>query len=131
MPMELQITATDAEPGQIQPRLSEGQRDYDLEVAQVNIIGELMDLEAGGSLHPAVDPVQFGEEICARYGELWHELTRTSVYPKDKRHYIDRRIRRLNDLGFDVAEMQIERSPAGDKITFLPKVVDAGHHQRQ
>ncbi|MGP3967657.1 DUF4032 domain-containing protein [Streptomyces sp. 6N223] len=121
----------DAETGQIQPKLTRGQRDYDLEVAQVNIIGELMDLEAGGSLHPAVDPVQFGEEIVARYGELWHELTRTSVYPKDKRHYIDRRIRRLNDLGFDVAEMQIQRSPGGDTVTFLPKVVDAGHHQRQ
>jgi hypothetical protein len=121
----------DAETGQIQPKLSQGQREYDLEVARVNIIGELMDLEEGGSLHPAVDPVQFGEEICARYGELWHELTRTSVYPRDKRHYIDRRIRRLNELGFDVAEMQIQRSPGGDTVTFLPKVVDAGHHQRQ
>ncbi|MDT0444417.1 DUF4032 domain-containing protein [Streptomyces johnsoniae] len=121
----------DAETGQIQPRLTRGQRDYDLEVAQVNIVGELMDLEAGGSLHPSVDPVPFGQEIVERYGDLWHELTRTSIYPKDKRHYIDRRIRRLNELGFDVAEMQIQRSPDGDHVTFLPKVVDAGHHQRQ
>ncbi|GAB2882466.1 DUF4032 domain-containing protein [Streptomyces mayteni] len=121
----------DAETGQIQPTLSRGQREYDLEVARVNIAGELMDLEAGGSLHPSVDPVPFGDEICERYGELWHELTRTSVYPRDKRHHIDRRIRRLNDLGFDVAEMQIKRSPDGDAVTFLPKVVDAGHHQRQ
>ncbi|WP_019432601.1 MULTISPECIES: DUF4032 domain-containing protein [Streptomyces] len=121
----------DAETGQIQPRLTDGQRAYDIEVAQVNIAGELMDLEAGGSLHPAVDPVAFGLAIVERYGELWHELTRTSVYPRDKRHYIDRRIRRLNDLGFDVAEMQIQRSPDGDKVAFLPKVVDAGHHQRQ
>ncbi|GAA1910037.1 DUF4032 domain-containing protein [Streptomyces sodiiphilus] len=121
----------DAETGQLQPELTRGQRDYDLEIARVNIAGELMDLEAGGSLHPSVDPVSFGEEIVERYGELWHELTRTSVYPRDKRHYIDRRIRRLNDLGFDVAEMQIQRSPDGDAVTFLPKVVDAGHHQRQ
>ncbi len=27
--------------------------------------------------------------------------------------------------------MQIERSPDGDTVTFVPKVVDAGHHQRQ
>lgn len=121
----------DAETGQIQPTLSQGQRDYDLEVARVNIAGELMDLEAGGSLHPAVDPVPFGQDIVDRYNALWHELTRTSVYPRDKRHYIDRRIRRLNDLGFDVAEMQIQRSPDGDAVTFVPKVVDAGHHQRQ
>ncbi|WP_405678066.1 DUF4032 domain-containing protein [Streptomyces sp. NBC_01511] len=121
----------DAETGQIQPKLSRGQRDYDIELARVNIAGELMDLEASGSLHPSVDPVPFGAAIVRRYEDLWHELTRESVYPVDKRHYIDRRIRRLNELGFDVAEMQIERSPAGGTVTFLPKVVDAGHHQRQ
>jgi len=121
----------DAETGQLQQELSRGQREYDIELARVNIAGELMDLEAGGSLHPSVDPVTFGEAIAARYADLWHELTRESVYPASKRHYIDRRIRRLNDLGFDVAEMQIERSPEGDSVTFLPKVVDAGHHQRQ
>ena len=121
----------DAETGQIQPGLSHGQREYDIELARVNIIGELMDLEAGGSLHPSVDPVTFGEAIVVRYTDLWHELTHESVYPVSQRSYIDRRIRRLNDLGFDVAEMRIQRSPAGDAVTFLPKVVDAGHHQRQ
>ncbi|MFE7569067.1 DUF4032 domain-containing protein [Streptomyces sp. NPDC057539] len=121
----------DAETGQIQQNLSPGQRDYDIELARVNIAGELMDLEASGALHPSVDPVPFGAAIVQRYEDLWHEVTRESVYPVDKRHYIDRRIRRLNDLGFDVAEMQIERSPVGDTVTFLPKVVDAGHHQRQ
>ncbi|QXE38380.1 DUF4032 domain-containing protein [Streptomyces sp. GMY02] len=121
----------DAETGQIQPNLSRGQREYDIELARVNIAGELMDLEASGALHPSVDPVPFGAAIVQRYEDLWHEVTRESVYPVDKRHYIDRRIRRLNDLGFDVAEMQIERSPMGDTVTFLPKVVDAGHHQRQ
>ena len=121
----------DAETGQIQPSLSRGQREYDIELARVNIAGELMDLEASGALHPSVDPVPFGAAIVRRYEDLWHELTRESVYPVDKRHYIDRRIRRLNDLGFDVAEMQIGRSLAGGTVTFLPKVVDAGHHQRQ
>jgi hypothetical protein len=121
----------DAETGQIQPQLSRGQREYDIEVARVNIAGELLDLEAGGSLHPSVDPITFGQAIADRYGELWHELTRESVYPVDKRHHIDLRIRRLNELGFDVAEMQIQKSPDGDQVTFLPKVVDAGHHQRQ
>ncbi|WP_262702307.1 MULTISPECIES: DUF4032 domain-containing protein [Streptomyces] len=121
----------DAETGQIQQRLTSGQREYDVEVARVNIAGELMDLEAGGSLHPSVDPVLFGQAIVDRYCDLWHELTRQSVYPLAQRHAIDQRVRRLNDLGFDVAEMQIERSPDGDTVTFVPKVVDAGHHQRQ
>ncbi|MCT9007930.1 DUF4032 domain-containing protein [Streptomyces rhizosphaerihabitans] len=121
----------DAETGELHPRLSTGQRDYDLDLARVNISGELLDLEAAGALHPSVDPIEFGQEICARYRGLWEELTRTSVYPAGKYHYIDRRIRRLNDLGFDVAEMQIASSSNGDTVTFVPKVVDAGHHQRQ
>ncbi|MFE9808276.1 DUF4032 domain-containing protein [Streptomyces sp. NPDC005227] len=121
----------DAETGDLHPQLSTGQREYDLDLARVNISGELLDLEAAGALHPSVDPIEFGTEICARYRGLWEELTRTSVYPAGKYHYIDRRIRRLNDLGFDVAEMQIAHSSGGDQVTFVPKVVDAGHHQRQ
>ncbi|MGW3667913.1 DUF4032 domain-containing protein [Streptomyces sp. NPDC005141] len=121
----------DAETGDLRPRLSTGQREYDLDLARVNISGELLDLEAAGALHPSVDPIEFGQEICSRYRGLWEELTRTSVYPAGKYHYIDRRIRRLNDLGFDVAEMQIASSSNGDTVTFVPKVVDAGHHQRQ
>ncbi|MGA5082036.1 DUF4032 domain-containing protein [Streptomyces griseoincarnatus] len=121
----------DAETGDLHPELTRGQREYDLDLARVNISGELLDLEASGALHPSVDPIDFGTEICARYEELWKELTRTSVYPAGKHHYIERRIRRLNELGFDVAEMQIEHASNGDSVTFVPKVVDAGHHQRQ
>lgn len=121
----------DAETGDLHRELSVGQREYDLDLARVNISGELLDLEASGALHPSVDPIEFGTEICARYRDLWRELTRTSVYPAGEHHSIERRIRRLNELGFDVAEMQIEHASDGDTVTFVPKVVDAGHHQRQ
>ncbi|MFD0067565.1 DUF4032 domain-containing protein [Streptomyces sp. NPDC056690] len=121
----------DAETGEMHPRLSDGQRAYDIELARVNISGEMLDLEASGALHPSIDPITFGTEIGERYDALWTELTRTSVYPAGKHHYMERRIRRLNDLGFDVAEMQISHADQGDTVTFVPKVVDAGHHQRQ
>ncbi|MFD7183945.1 DUF4032 domain-containing protein [Streptomyces sp. NPDC059904] len=121
----------DAETGEMHPRLSDGQRAYDIELARVNISGEMLDLEASGALHPSIDPIAFGTEIGERYDALWTELTRTSVYPAGKHHYMERRIRRLNDLGFDVAEMQISHADQGDTVTFVPKVVDAGHHQRQ
>lgn len=121
----------DAETGETHERLSDGQREYDIDLARVNISGEMLDLEAAGALHPSVDPIAFGAEISRRYTALWQELTRTSVYPAGKYHYIERRVRRLNEMGFDVAEMQIVNSPDGDTVTFVPKVVDAGHHQRQ
>ena len=47
----------DAETGELHQRLSDGQREHDLEIARVNIAGELMDLEAGGLLQEDRDPV--------------------------------------------------------------------------
>ena len=36
--------------------VTDGQREYDLEIARVNIIGELMDLQAGGLLDETSTP---------------------------------------------------------------------------
>jgi hypothetical protein len=65
----------DAETGELHPQLSEGQRRYDLEIAQQNIVGELLDLRAGGLLDAAVDPFGTGDDVVARYSSLWSELT--------------------------------------------------------
>ena len=46
----------DAETGELHPRLTDGQRAHDLDIAQVNIAGELMDLAAGGLLHEPPTP---------------------------------------------------------------------------
>ena len=49
----------DAETGELRDRaLSTGQREHDLEIARVNIAGELMDLEAGGFLEEVADPIE-------------------------------------------------------------------------
>ena len=50
----------DAETGELHPALSDGQREHDLDIAQVNIAGELMDLHAGGLLEEHTDPVSHG-----------------------------------------------------------------------
>lgn len=65
----------DAETGEMHPRLSDGQRAHDLEIARVNIAGELMDLQAGGFLEDHTDPVETATEIVRRYESLWSELT--------------------------------------------------------
>ena len=46
-------------------------------------------------------------------------------------HRLDSRIRRLNDLGFDVAEIDIITDWDGSQVRIQPKVVDAGHHSRR
>ncbi|GII28915.1 DUF4032 domain-containing protein [Planotetraspora mira] len=121
----------DAETGELHPTLTEGQRSHDIEVAHVNIFGEMLDLEAGGLLHPTIDPLAFSEQLVERYERLWNELTQDEIIEEVDWHRVDQRIRRLNSLGFDVAEMMIRRKAGTSRLIVRPKVVDAGHHQRR
>lgn len=121
----------DAETGELHPTLSNGQRDYDLETAATNVAGELMDLQAGGRLHEGIDPIVTGVSLRTRYEALWQEVTGPLVITREDRYQLDARVRRLNSLGFDVAELQVRTEVDGDHITVTPKVVDAGHHSRR
>jgi len=122
----------DAETGQLyEGRLSNGQRENDLEIARVNIAGELMDLAAGGRAAEELDPVQVSNGIVAAYRSLWKELTATESFSSSERWRINERVDRLNDLGFDIEELAIKTDEAGTTVRIQPKVVDAGHHQRR
>lgn len=121
----------DAETGELHNQLSDGQRQADVEAAVVNCGGELMDLEAGGLLDPAVDPVTTAQEIRRRYDALWEELLGPEVVEAGERYRIDARIRRLNELGFDVGELTVVTDLDGQRVHLQPKVVDAGHHSRR
>ncbi|MEA5155591.1 DUF4032 domain-containing protein [Raineyella sp.] len=121
----------DAETGEFHERLSDGQREHDLEIARVNLFGEFLDLEAGGMLDSALDPRQLVDTIVTRYRELWHELTGAEEFDGSEMHRIEGRVRRLNALGFDVAELDITTDLDGSTIRIQPKVVDAGHHARR
>ncbi|MCU0684808.1 MAG: DUF4032 domain-containing protein [Polyangiaceae bacterium] len=121
----------DAETGELRPALSDGMRRNDLEIAEENMFGGLLDLEAGGLLHPSVDAEATAEGLVRRYEALWLELTRPEMIGAGERHPIETRIRRLNELGFDVAELQIVTDDGGRRVVVKPKVVDAGHHSRR
>jgi hypothetical protein len=121
----------DAETGELRPSLSTGQREHDLEIARVNIAGELMDLEAGGLLEEVADPIEVSERIVDRYRELWSALTESERFETGDRWRVEERIRRLNDLGFDLDELAMSTDLDGTTIQIQPKVVDAGHHSRR
>ncbi|MEV6297885.1 DUF4032 domain-containing protein [Actinoplanes sp. NPDC051861] len=119
----------DAETGNLYPKLSEGQRSEDIEILRLNIFGECLDLQAAELLHESIDPESVVDDIVARYERLWHEVTYEQEVAKDARHHIERRIRRLNEMGFDVAEVSMSTVDDGYKVR--PKVVDAGYHTRR
>ena len=122
----------DAETGQLyESGLSNGQRENDLEIARVNIAGELMDLVASGRAGEGVDPNATSERIVNKYRELWKELTAAEVFDMDERWRINQRVERLNALGFDIEELMIKADETGNSLKIQPKVVDAGHHTRR
>jgi hypothetical protein len=121
----------DAETGELHPKLSDGQRAADLDIARVNIAGELMDLQAGGMLDPSVDPIMKSAFIVERYERLWDELTSWEAFDVNDRWRIARRVERLNDLGFDVDELDIVTDIGGRTVHVQPKVVEPGHHTRR
>ncbi|MEO7069556.1 MAG: DUF4032 domain-containing protein, partial [Nostocoides sp.] len=121
----------DAETGRLYQKLSDGQREHDLDIARVNIAGELMDLAAGEVLPEGTDPLETSNQIMTRYAELWEALTGLERFDTGDRWRVDERIRKLNELGFDIDELTITTDFDGTSIQIQPKVVDAGHHSRR
>lgn len=121
----------DAETGDLHPQLTDGQRNYDVDLARTNIIGELMDLAAGDFLDEDVDTIAIGDALVDRYNELWSALTDEESFDSEDRWRVAARIERLNHLGFDVGELEITTDIDGTSVQIQPKVVDAGHHSRR
>lgn len=120
----------DAETGELHPELTRGQREYDLDLARTNIIGELMDLQAGGYLGDVDDTIAMGNRLVERYTELWNELTAEEEVGAGDRWRVQERIDRLANLGFSVGELSMTSDADGDRLLIQPKVVDAGHYHR-
>ena len=121
----------DAETGELHDVLTAGQRAHDLQIARVNLFGEFCDLEAGGMLDTSLDPQWLVDTIEDRYHGLWNELTGAEEFSESEMYRLEGRVRRLNALGFDVAEIDITTSSDGRTIRMQPKVVEAGHHARR
>ncbi|MGH3025940.1 MAG: DUF4032 domain-containing protein, partial [Gaiellaceae bacterium] len=121
----------DAETGELHGTLSDGQRAYDLEIAHSNIFGELLDVEAEVGLPSDLAAEETAAEVVRRYESLWSELTREEVFRAAERFKVEERLRRLNELGFDVEEIQIEAAPDGYRLRLDPHVVEPGHHRHR
>jgi hypothetical protein len=118
----------DAETGEFQKKLSNGQREHDLELARFNVAAELEDLKLAGVLFPAMDPIRASESVITRYRKIWKALSEPQVLPANDRHAVERAMRSLQDIGFAVEEVDLQL--AGDKstLTFIPKLVAPNYH---
>jgi hypothetical protein len=121
----------DAETGELRSSLSTAMREYDLTIATENVFAELLDLQASESLSYEVEAHEIVDLLETRYQALWQELTAEEEFSASEMWRMEQRIERLNDLGFDVDELDIVTDFDGDRVRIQPKVVEAGHHQRE
>lgn len=105
----IQAFLVDAETSEAHETLSDGQRAFDLDVLVENVAFGLADLAAfHGRPDDADDAIDAAESVRERYDALWAELHATPELPAGDRHAIRGRIRRLNDLGFAIEEIQLD-----------------------
>ncbi|WP_246063616.1 DUF4032 domain-containing protein [Blastococcus colisei] len=122
----------DAETVERHPSLSPGQRAYDVDLARERVGAELLDLQYGGLLPESIDPVDVAAGLPPRYEALWEEVTAEQVFGVDEQQWrITERLRRLNDLGFDVGEVELITSPEGAKLRVETRVAEPGQHRRE
>jgi hypothetical protein len=110
---KIQAFLVDAETSEIHPSLSDGQREYDLDILVENVAFGLADVGAmQGREGAEEDAVEAAETVRSRYAAVWDELHLEPELSADDRHAVRQRIRRLNELGFAVDEITLE--PTGD-----------------
>jgi tRNA A-37 threonylcarbamoyl transferase component Bud32 len=129
---QLAAYLVDAETAELHPDLSRGQRRADVEQAVENIAGELLDLQAGELLGDDVDPLEVVERMQSGYEALWDELTAEWLVPVGQvSQRVAKRVRSLNDLGFDLEEIEIEDAGHDHvRLRVTTRVSESGHHRR-
>jgi len=118
----------DAETGEFQKTLSDGQREHDLDIAHFNVAAELEDLALSGVLYPGMDPVRASDTVMKRYRRLWAALRDPQSLDPTDRRAVESAMRQLHDLGFAVEEVSIAIDGDNKVLKFQPKLVAAGYH---
>lgn len=121
----------DAETAQVFPEgmLSDGRRQEDIEIMILNVAGGMADIAAEAGLDLDDADLDLGESIAQVYHALWSELTDPTIIARGERFRIAERIRRLNDLGFDVSEVDLVPVDAGgDRLKVRLRVCGRNFH---
>ena len=123
----LQAWLVDAETSEIHPELTDGQRRHDLDILVENVAGGLLDLAVMLGRPPEVHEQLIDEAagVRDRYEGLWSVLHEEPLFSFADRIEVEGRIRRLNELGFAVDEINLEPTGSGDERLKLTVTVAA------
>ena len=121
----------DAETGEFQKRLSDGQREHDIDIARFNVAAELEDLRLSGVLFPGMDPMRASDSVIKRYRRIWKALSEPQILPANDRHAVEKAMRSLQDLGFAVEEVDLQVQGETGTLRFTPKLVAPSYHAQR
>ncbi len=128
----IQAFLVDAETSEVHPSLSDGQRAYDLEVLVENIAFGLADLAALQGRPDAFDEaIAAAESARRRYEAVWAELHDEPELRAGDRFAVNSRIRRLNELGFAVDEIELVPGSAPGRIRLRAAVTTRRFHSHR
>jgi hypothetical protein len=127
----LDITMVDGETVELHEVLSTGQRRSDLEIMVLNVAGGMADIaaEASGDIDEA--DMTLGAEVVERYERLWGELNSDWLIGPNEGYRIAERTARLNDLGFEVAGVELEPVENGRRLRLRVEVAGRTYHRHR
>lgn len=128
----IQAFLVDAETSEIHPSLSDGQREFDLEILVENVGFGLADVAAlQGRPEDVDDAVASAEAVRERYTAIWNELHLEPALPAGDRHAIRSQLRRLNELGFAVDEIEVLPQAAGSEVRLRVTTSNRAFHAHE
>ena len=127
----IQAYLVDAETSETHLELSDGQRAYDLDVLVENVAFGLADLASFQGYPEAMDDqIAAAESVRDRYCALWEELHGQVEIRAGDRFAIQAHIRRLNELGFAIGEIELLPGSAGT-VRLRTAVAQRDFHSRE
>jgi hypothetical protein len=106
----LQAALVDAETSAVHPALSDGQRQWDMEILVENVAAGMVDLAARLDRPDDLSDTLIAEAFGVRdtYERLWETLHAEPVFGFTNRYEVEGTIRKLNELGFAVDEVSLQ-----------------------
>jgi hypothetical protein len=128
----IQAFLVDAETSEVHPSLSDGQREFDLEILVENVGYGLADVAAlQGRPEDFDDAIASAEAVRATYRAIWTQLHLEPTIAAGDRHAIRGRIRRLNELGFAVDEIEVVPEAAGSQVQLRVTTTNRAFHAHE
>ncbi len=112
----IQAIMIDAETSELHDELSRGQRSHDLDIMRTNVAGGMADIASSQGIELDEADLSLGDDIISRYDALWNELESDVLFAPDEQYLVHEKVHRLNELGFEVADLEFRPSDDGGQM---------------